>query len=222
MNTHPRVSVVVPAFNQGDYIAEAIDSALGQTIPPFEVIVVDDGSTDQTAEVCASYGDRISYVHQPNAGAGAARNRGLSMATGDFIAFLDSDDIWPADRLALQLEAFAADPQLEHAFGQQQRFDTTGPLSPPVPGILAGTYMGRADAVRRLGPFDTTLRAGEFIDWYARAAELGMKEIVLPRLLLHRRSHGRNSTNSTANPFAEYAVALKMILDRRRALSSRP
>src|SRR2546423_7727277 len=91
------VSVVVPAYNYARYLPQAIDSALGQTHPPLEVIVVDDGSTDDTPRVLDAYGDRIRAVRQANQGAGAARNAGIAVARGEYVAFLDSDDLWRPD-----------------------------------------------------------------------------------------------------------------------------
>lgn len=93
------VSVIIPTYNRAHVLAEAIDSALAQTVPAHEIIVVDDGSTDDSCAVLARYGDRIRVLSQPNGGVSAARNAGMRMATGDWIAFLDSDDLWTADRL---------------------------------------------------------------------------------------------------------------------------
>ena len=105
------VSVVVPAYNYARYLPKAIDSALGQTHPPLEVIVVDDGSTDDTPRVLAAYADRIRVIRQANQGAGAARNAGIAAARGEYVAFLDSDDLWHPRKLELQLARFASDPE---------------------------------------------------------------------------------------------------------------
>ncbi len=106
----PTVSVIVPAYNCGPYLGEALDSVLGQTLPPCEVIVVDDGSTDDTPGVCAAYGDRIRYVRQPNRGPSAARNAALALAKGDYLALLDADDVCVPDRFARQVAALRARP----------------------------------------------------------------------------------------------------------------
>lgn len=100
----PPVSVVIPAYNRADRIAEAVRSALDQTLPPHEVVVVDDGSRDGTAAAAAAIHDpRLRVIEQPNAGAGVARNRGIAATTAPWIAFLDSDDTWAPDKLAVQL-----------------------------------------------------------------------------------------------------------------------
>jgi glycosyltransferase involved in cell wall biosynthesis len=105
-------SVIIPTFNRAAFLREAIDSVLAQTEKDFELIVVDDGSTDHTRELVAKYGDRLRYFSQPNAGASAARNCGIRHAAGKFITFLDSDDLWLPKKLARQMQWMAAHPNL--------------------------------------------------------------------------------------------------------------
>jgi len=100
---------VIPAFNAEPYLAEAIQSVLAQGIPGIQVVVVDDGSTDGTAEVAAGFGAQVALIRQPNAGIGAARNAGVERAVGNFLAFLDADDVWPAGSLASRLAVLDAD-----------------------------------------------------------------------------------------------------------------
>jgi len=116
----PRVSVIIPAYNCGRYLAAAIQSALDQTVPPAEIIVVDDGSTDDTASVAQSFGNRIRYIRQPNAGPAAARNHGAQVATGDWLAFLDADDEWLPWRLEVQLALAAEYPDVVMWCGQTE------------------------------------------------------------------------------------------------------
>jgi glycosyltransferase involved in cell wall biosynthesis len=108
-----RVSVVIPTYNCAGYLTEAIHSVLEQTTPAFEIIVVDDGSTDDTAAIVAGLGDRVTYLQQANAGVAAARNAGLRRATGDVIAFLDADDFWAPDKLATQLVVLDRCPEVD-------------------------------------------------------------------------------------------------------------
>ena len=121
MNTHlPLVSVIIPAYNRDRYLAEAIESVLAQTYPAIELIVVDDGSSDRTAEVAQRYA--LTYHFQPNGGISAARNAGIALATGEFLAFLDSDDIWMLDKLSKQMIPFGTDLDLEAVFGYAEQF----------------------------------------------------------------------------------------------------
>src|SRR5687768_12542943 len=108
-----RVSVVIPAYNYGRFVGAAIESVLGQTFADFELVVVDDGSTDDTGDVVARYSDsRLRYIRKENAGLPAARNTGIRAGTADLVAFLDADDTWLPGKLAAQAPLFAADPGL--------------------------------------------------------------------------------------------------------------
>ena len=109
--TTPRVSVVIPTYNRGWTIKRAVDSVLAQTFRNFELIVVDDGSGDDTADILAGYGTAIRVIRQPNAGVSAARNTGIRAAGGDFIAFLDSDDYWLPEKLQIQSAYFNTHPE---------------------------------------------------------------------------------------------------------------
>ena len=121
-----RVSVVIPAYNYGRFLAEAIDSAFSQTLPPLEVIVVDDGSTDETAEVLARYGDRLRVFQRQNGGVAAARNFGAAQASGDVLAFLDADDIWVPHKLEMQMARLQRDPDLGMVHCGLEVFDNNG------------------------------------------------------------------------------------------------
>jgi glycosyltransferase involved in cell wall biosynthesis len=120
-----KVSVIIPNYNYGRYIAEAIDSVFAQTLPPHEVIVVDDGSTDNSPEVLASYGDRITVLLQQNQGVGAARNAGAAASTGDLLAFLDADDKWLPEKLERQVDLISSDAEIGLVHCAMHEFDTT-------------------------------------------------------------------------------------------------
>jgi glycosyltransferase involved in cell wall biosynthesis len=129
------VSVVIPTYNYGRYLRDAVDSVLAQTYAPLEVLVIDDGSTDDTADVAASYGDRIRFIRQQNAGVGAARNNGIALARGEYLAFLDSDDIWLPQKLEKQIARFEADPELGLVHCGAERFDESGVISVWLDGL---------------------------------------------------------------------------------------
>lgn len=109
--TNPQVSVIIPTYNRGYMLHHAIDSVLAQDFKDFELIVSDDGSTDNTREIIQSYGDRIKSIYKNNKGVSAARNRGIEIASGAFIAFLDSDDLWLPGKLSAQVEFFNSNPE---------------------------------------------------------------------------------------------------------------
>lgn len=219
-----QVSVVVPVYNGEKYLAEAIKSALCQTLRPDEIIVVDDGSTDASASIAEQFGAPVQVLSQEHRGSGSARNRGASVAGGDWLAFLDADDIWQTDKLALQSAALQLDPSAEMAFGMVEQF-----VSPdvqvnvqipnnPIKGIYASALLIRRADFYRVGEFTSTWSVGEFIDWYARAVELGLRAVVTPQVVVRRRIHRANQTMLAPGWKADYAHVLKAALDRRRKL----
>lgn len=127
MNT-PALSVVIPAYNAGDFIAETLESVFAQTYRPLEIIVVDDGSTDSTAEVVKNYlqrndnGTNLRYIYQLNSGPSAARNNGIKSSTGKYVAFLDADDLWPEDKLSKQSGLMELNLDVVLTFGDMRRF----------------------------------------------------------------------------------------------------
>lgn len=126
----PRISVVIPTYNYADFIGEALDSVFGQSFTDYEVIVVDDGSTDNTRDVVAPYGARVQYYFQQNQGLAVARNVGLRLAIGDYITYLDADDIWERDNLRVKVEILRDDPELGGVFSDFAVFDANGVRHP--------------------------------------------------------------------------------------------
>ena len=116
------ISCIVPVYNGARFLAEALESVLAQTLPPNEIIVVDDGSTDATAEVVRAYIRHVFYVRQPHAGAASARNCGIGLATSDFLSFLDADGLWHAEKLARQMHALEANPAAGFCITYLQEF----------------------------------------------------------------------------------------------------
>ena len=221
----PSVSVIIPAFNAEKYIRESIDSVLSQTVPVFEVIVVDDGSTDRTAEIVRRYGPPVCYQHQSNHGVAHACNRGAALATGEFIGFQAADDLWLPEKLERQLDAFRQQPELSMVFTHVQQF-----ISPdlsddernrvhcpeePMPGYLAAAMLVRRIAFEQVGPL-THVQFGDFIDWYDRARSLGLKQQLLPEVLFRRRIHNTNLSVRQRGDRVEFARVLKRIIDRKR------
>jgi hypothetical protein len=178
----PLVSVVVPVFNGARFLAGAIDNILQQNYPALEIIVVDDGSKDDIDRAVAALPVDVRYFKQENAGAASARNRGIRDASGEFIAFLDVDDLWPADNLACLVEVLAGRPELDIVQGYAQvvqsdaatgQLDYIGNPGESFPYYL-GAALYRRHAFEKIGLFDTELRFAEDTDWYNRAGEAGI------------------------------------------------
>jgi glycosyltransferase involved in cell wall biosynthesis len=214
----PLAGVLMCVRDGEQHVGEAIASALAQTVPPGEVIVVDDGSTDGTAEVVRSF-DGVRLITQPPLGVGPARNAALLASSDEFLGYLDADDVWEPHKLEVQLEAFARDPSLDLVFGHMRRFRDGFPddLGEPVPAVVGASLLFRHSAAERVGPFPTDVRVGEFLDWIMRARDLGLREAMLPDVVLRRREHSSNITRREQAPFGDFARVLKAALDRRRA-----
>jgi glycosyltransferase involved in cell wall biosynthesis len=221
------VSVVIPVRDGERYLGEAIDSALAQTRAPEEVIVVDDGSADGTPEVIASYGAQVKGIRLPRTGIATALNRGIAATSGEYVAFLDADDVWAAEKLAVQLDVIENDDDAEAVFGLVQQFvsaDADPSLvreleipSEPQPGVFKTAMLLRRAALDRVGPFDETREASDFMDWYARALEKGLVGRIPQVVVAHRRVHGGNhGIRKRDRQRRETLDVIKASLDRRR------
>lgn len=216
MTTGASLSVVIPAYNAAAFLGEAIESVFAQDAQAREVIVVDDGSTDATGAVAASYAE-VRVIAQANGGIGAARNTGLRVASAPLIAFLDADDVWPAGRLAA-LHAALSD-EVDAVFGQAVQFGEGREETAPQPALVAGTMLIRREAVARVGYFDEAVTMGEFIDWWARAEEAGVRWGQIPDVVLRRRIHTTNTGIVQATSRVDYTRVLRAALERRRGAS---
>jgi glycosyltransferase involved in cell wall biosynthesis len=220
--SEPFVSVVIPVWNGKRFLAEAVESVLNQTYPPHEVIVVDDGSTDGSAEVAKSFGALVRCYFQIRSGAATARNHGVELSQGNFIAFLDADDFWVKDKLARQMKIFLDHPESDMVLGQVRQFYScaSGVVlkeeSAIAPGFLPGAMLIKRSSFFRAGKFSTQWRVGEFIDWYLRAEETGLKSFLLPHVVLMRRIHDANMGIRERASRSDYVKIVKASLDRRR------
>ena len=208
-----RVSVVIPTYNSRAYLLQAIESALDQTLPPAEVIVVDDGSTDGTSDLLAPFLKRIRYQRQPNLGVSAARNAGLAMATGEFVAFLDADDFYLAGKLASQVEILQSGLRLAFVHSGWRLVDAQGrPLRDVEPwweapklDLLAwlrwkpafpGALLFRRGPLARAGGFNPKLKHAEDVDLMLRLGLLGCKSVWLREPTVCYRQHSRNASHA--------------------------
>jgi glycosyltransferase involved in cell wall biosynthesis len=218
-NNDIKVSVVIPTYNRAHYLPEALASALNQTLPVFEIIVVDDGSSDGTTQLMATYGDKVRYLVQKNQGPSAARNFAMREARGNWIAFLDSDDLWEPGKNQLQTDFIRQHPYLEFVFGNlanfnaQQQDEQPEILDPEVhryfqthggdlkdfyrqllvcnPIPTSSAFFSRA-AMERTGWLDETMRYCEDYDYWLRMVPHTRVGFV-DHILVRRRMHDANA-----------------------------
>ena len=218
------VSVIVAVYNGENYLSQALESVLKQSYQNIEIIIVDDGSTDKPAELAKSYIDRanVQYIYQANGGHGAALNTGASNANGEFLSFIDHDDIWDLNKLQLQLDSFTDDPSLDVVFSHQKSFaenkaaERLSFAKDPVPGYMPGSMLIRASSFFKVGLFNTEIRKGYFFPWYDRLNLLGLKKMLLPELLYHRRVHGQNISIGRDNKdYKDYFSAIRAVRRQR-------
>ena len=205
MENAPRVSVIIPTYNRAGIIEEAVDSVLAQDFKDFELIVVDDGSTDNTSEVLTTYGDDIRVLFQSNKGVSAARNRGITEASGKLIAFLDSDDLWLRQKLSRQVEFFRQRPdalicQTEEVWvrngvrvnPKQRHKKPSGMIFKPsleLCLVSPSAVMIRRDLLDTTGNFDETLPACEDYDLWLRISCRFPVYLIETPLIIKRGGH---------------------------------
>ncbi|MBN1363515.1 MAG: glycosyltransferase family 2 protein [Syntrophaceae bacterium] len=223
------VSVIIPVFNCEKYLGEAIESVFSQKgfrLDGLDVIVVDDGSTDETAKIAKGFGHSIRYIYQKNAGSCAARNKGIQAARGDFFAFLDADDLWIENKLAVQMKAFIENPEVEAVFGHVKQFLSSDideeakkrlfcPVK-PMPGFLPPMMLIKRESFFRVGLFEEKWRVGQEVGWILRAREVGIKTIMLPDLIYMRRLHKNNKGVINRKFINDRVKIIKAHLDSRR------
>jgi glycosyltransferase involved in cell wall biosynthesis len=220
---------VIPVHNGERYLAAAIRSVLAQTYRPIEVIVVDDGSTDSSASIARSF-EAVRCMVQAHQGVAVARNTGISAAGGAFIAFLDADDVWPPDKLAVQVGHLMDHPRVAYTVGRIRNFLEPGiALDPKIQRTLLErdqvglmTLVGRREVFAQVGGFDPSYRVGEDFDWFVRAKDAGIVMAILPDVVLHRRIHGANLSSHTEACRESLLRVFKASLDRQRADRSGP
>jgi glycosyltransferase involved in cell wall biosynthesis len=194
-----RISVIIPAFNAVRTIGETIASVLSQEHLPQEILLVNDGSTDETARVASRLSPLVRVLDQANLGPPAAINHGIREAAGTHLAFIDADDLWSADKVTLQAAAFADDPMLDAVFGHMRFFACPSATaderrrwhvpSEPQPGWLLGTLLMKRTAIDRIGLFDERFRIGAAIEWLARLRQHDLRLRMLDAVVMHRRVH---------------------------------
>lgn len=222
-NANGLVSVIIPAYNQGHYLGEAIQSCLDQTYPNIEIIVVDDGSTDNTGEIAQSYKDpKIKYIQKQNGGLSSARNAGIQAASGEYLTFLDSDDTFLPEKISLLLDRLMTNLHLGFVAGHALLIDQRGKTIPkkfethlpsPIQNLIlgnpfhVGSVMVRKECQEKIGYFDETLRSYEDWDFWLRLAIAGCPMDVIPVPVSRYRFHtGQMTRNGEQMTKANLAV----------------
>jgi glycosyltransferase involved in cell wall biosynthesis len=220
------VTIVVPVYNGARYLRAALDSVLTQDPAPREVVVVDDGSTDDTAAVMSEYADRIVAVHRPHAGYSPALNTGIEAATSTWVSFVDADDEWTPTSMADRWAAIDADPAVELVAGRTVQF-----LSPELPpevadryvfddapsrGHVLGATIVRRSTLHAVGRLDDSHGLTAAIDWMSRAMVAGVPTVEIDAVVLRRRIHGTNVSITT-----DHDARLKGLRDVVRAHHAR-
>jgi len=209
INYSPKVSVIIPTYNRGKYIKEAVDSVLSQAFQDFEIIVIDDGSTDNTREVLSLYSDKIEYIYQENKGISCARNTGIRCSNGEYIAFLDSDDMWLEDKLELQVRFLDKNRDVDMVYSGIYYFDEMFKINrdyfdlvKPYSGFVLKhlflrnfipcvTVIVRKKCFEKIGLFDETLVFSEDYDMWMRVAMYFKIDFInkpLARFRIHKDS----------------------------------
>lgn len=225
VNSEFLVSAIIPVYNGEAFLAEAVASIRRQSVAAYEIVIVNDGSTDGTPEVIEGLEGAIRSVTQPNRGPAAARSRGVRMARGNVVAFLDSDDLWPEDKLEIQLEHLATSPAVDIVLGQTQHVrkitrEGTGHVyekgADPWTTLMFGAAVIRMSAFDTVGLPDESFRFDDDVDWFLRAKELGLSILTHPDVAVLYRRHKANLTNQRATDQRYFLMALKRSIDRRR------
>jgi len=229
MGNNPLVSVIIPVYNGEHYLAQAIESILAQTYTPIEVIIIDDGSLDNSSYIARSF-QEVRYYHQLNQGVAVARNTGIAVSHGEFIAFLDQDDIWTHDKLDVQIEYLLHHPETGGVLSKLRLFLEPG-VHPPgwlkidllqkeQTGYCPSSLIVRKDVFTRIGVFDSAYTHTSDVDWIARAKDAGILLYILPHVLFHRRIHNANASGEIHIIHPELLKTLKKSIERQRIQKS--
>jgi glycosyltransferase involved in cell wall biosynthesis len=227
----PLVSVVIPVYNGAAFLADALASVRAQTYPRYEIIVIDDGSRDDSGRVTRAC-PGVRYVFQSNQGIAAARNRGLSLACGEVIAFLDQDDYWAPRKIELQLRYLQANPDVAIVLAHERLLCVNGyqwPGAAAHPAIqddhisvVPGVWLVWRHVFDRAGTFDTGFGIADDFDWFMRVRDAGFQFGVVPETLLFKRLHGNNTSMQFRAATREILRVFRSSIHRRRGVASRP
>ena len=228
-----KVSVIIPAYNGDRYIGDALESVLAQTYPHYEIIVVDDGSTDNTSQIVQAYGDRVNYIYQENQGVAAARNQGIRVSTGEYIAFLDQDDFFLANKLSEQVSCLKSHPDAGIIHSGWQRVNYYGEILGKVEPwhqapildleqwlwwkpVLLSAMMFQRQWLEKVQGLDSQFKQVCDLDLAWRLTLMGCKTIWLKQVTVCYREHDRNDSLNTPVQAQETVAVLDKFFASRQ------
>lgn len=227
--TSQRITAIIVVRNGERFLADALQSIAQQTRPPDELLVIDGQSTDRTAQIAQSF-PGVRYLLQPDLGIANARNLAIAAATGEFLAFLDADDFWTADKLAVQMTYMLEHPTFMYTTTWLNHFYDPGCLSRPgyrpesfaqgIEGRFPGTMLARRVVFEQVGLFNPAFALASEVDWFARAQDAGIPSAVIETVLLHKRLHAHNNSIQRERYRQEWFVVMRQSLLRKRGQSS--
>lgn len=219
----PSVSVILPVYNSGRFLREAIESVLGQSHPHFELIVVDGGSTDDSREIAEGFGGRLRYFRTGRDNVSIAKNFGIMQARHGLVAFMSGDDLWERDKLEKQARVVAMGYsicvcRLRYFLHPGCKWPANFPerlREGDHAGYICETLFLRKEVFALVGFFNETLATAEDVDWYSRARQAGVTIIEIPEVLLRKRVHDRNISLTQKNTQADLLRALRENIHRK-------
>lgn len=225
----PTITAIIIVRNGERFLIDTLRSIAAQSRPPDEIIVMDGQSTDQTAEIARAF-PSVRYLLQPDLGIANARNLALRAASGEFVAFLDADDVWTLDKLAVQITYMLEHPTLMYTTAWLNHFyDSDCPPRPGycpegfdqgIEGRTPGTMLARQAVFAQVGLFEPTLGLASEADWFARTQDARIPSDVIKTVLLHKRIHAQNSSIQRERYRQEWFVVMRQSLLRKRALQA--
>lgn len=219
------VTIIIPIYRAKLYIAETLDSVKAQTYPKIETIAIEDGLSETSEEIVRQYPDVI-YLSQSNKGNSSTRNRGIKLARGEYIAFLDCDDIYPADKIEVQVKYLESHPEVMIVSGLTHEFNHPGTTTPNWmrengrlnnhKGSPPGAWLVRREAFEKVGLFNEDFVSASDTDWLMRAKKAGINLEFVPKVVLNKRNHANNqSAHASPAEVLNYHRELTHIFKRK-------
>lgn len=204
MTKNDSISVIIPTYNSATFISEAIESVLMQSYSPYEIIIIDDGSTDGTEEIVKKFGTKVQYVYQENQGPSPARNKGIKMANGNYVAFIDADDVWMPESLSCHVDQFKEFNNLDISIGLtcKMGFNKTSDIDIKKAKQESALHLSlcasliKKSVFNDVGFFDEDLILSQDTDWFLRAREAEKRIAISRELVSLYRRHSNNRTNN--------------------------